>query len=830
MNHLQSWAVHKFGGTSVGNAERYLGVSKILETELKQKPELQLAVVVSAMKGVTDGLIKAVNLARTQDDVYLSLLKQLKQRHLDATLALQIESDLNPILENDFKDITEVLRGIWLTQTASERNVEFISGFGEIWSAQILSAYLKKNGKEAQYLDARKVLTITPLEKGVAIDWENSKQKLTAWFQSHSISSHSILVITGFVASTLDGIATTLKRNGSDFSGSIFGALLHAKEISIWTDVDGVLSADPRLVPDAIVLNEMTYHEVTELANFGAKVIHPATMEPAIRLGIPVYIRNTFNPTFPGTKIHAHATSETTVKGISAIEKMALINLEGNGMVGVTGVAERLFSALRLAEVSAVMISQASSEHSICIAVPEDQAFIAKAGIEKAFFAEIHQGILDKVEVTLGMSILAAVGDNMVKQPGVAGQFFSALGKAGVNIHAIAQGSSERNISAVIEGSMTSLALRAVHSSFYLSPQTIGIGVIGNGLIGKEFIKQLRAQIPELKKNHGIDLRLRAISNSKTMLLDGNDERGIDLTQDDLLSQGTEILDLEKLLTHFKKSHLPHSVIIDATASNDIPKLYPHWLKNGLHIITPNKKANSGTTAFYQTLRDEAQLAHRHFLYSTNVCAGLPVLQTLKELKQTGDEPVLIEGILSGTLSYLFNRYDGTRPFSEVVLEAKKLGFTEPDPREDLSGLDFARKLVILAREAGMKIELDQVPIENLVPEALRTLSLTDYLSRITEGDSEMLTRFQNAQSQGKILRYAGSIDPTNGIKVSLAAFPKDHAFSGLKDADNLVSFKTKRYHTRPLIIQGPGAGPEVTAGGMFADLLRLAARLGSRS
>lgn len=821
--------VHKFGGTSVANADRYVGVVSILEAELKKNPAHAQAVVVSAMKGVTDNLITAVEQARQNDKTYLENLRAVKKRHTDAVQALGLE-DLTAVFDKDFGELEEVLRGVWLAKSASEAIVELLSGYGEVWSAQILDSYLRKRGIPSAYIDARSVLVVDSAGKRVVVDWEVSGKKLEQKLKE--IPGNTTLAVTGFVASTAAGVPTTLKRNGSDYSASIFGRLLNAPEITIWTDVDGVLSADPRLVPDAIVLEEMSYKEVTELANFGAKVVHPATMEPAIKDQIPVWIRNTFNPTFPGTKIHAGAKSQGAVKGFSAIENMALINMEGTGLVGVSGVAERLFSALRSANISVVMISQASSEHSICIAVAEGDANRAKEAISKAFFAEIHQGALDRVEVTMGRSILAAVGDNMVEQAGVSGRFFSALGKAGVSIDAIAQGASERNISAVIDGALTSRALRAVHSAFYLSPQTIGIGLVGAGLIGKEFLKQLRAEIPTLKSRFGMDIRVLGLMNSKEMCLGAKDERGIDpsLWQDFGKPNGpkSEKADPVKWLEHLKASHLPHTVMIDATASADLITSYPEWLKAGMHIITPNKKANTQSWASYQNIRDVATAANRRFLYSTNVGAGLPLLQTLRDLCQTGDRLVRLEGVFSGTLSFIFNSFDGSRPFSEIVLEAKTRGYTEPDPRDDLSGMDVARKLVILAREAGSPLELSDIPVESLVPESLRSVSLTDYLSRISEGDAAMDAKVKEAQSKGEVLRYVGAIDEKGRASVKLMRFPRSHAFSSLSGADNSVAFRTARYNHQPLVIQGPGAGPEVTAGGVFADLLRLASALGA--
>ena len=817
------WVVHKFGGTSVGSAERYSGVVRILHAEASAGS--RLAVVVSAMKGTTDALIDAVEAARRNEAVYSDGMAAVKRRHFEALEALGLPA-LYPVFEKDFRELEEVLRGVWLARSASEKIVELISGYGEIWSAKILTGLLQKNGISARFLDARSVLFVDSHEKWVTVRWDESKTKLGAFLEEGPTAKNEILVITGFVASTEDGVPTTLKRNGSDYSASIFGRLLDATAVTIWTDVDGVLSADPRLVPDAVVLPELSYKEVTELANFGAKVVHPATMEPAVRMGIPVWIRNTFNPNFPGTKIHADSKSDVLVKGFSAIEKIALLNIEGSGMVGISGIAERLFDALRAADISVVLISQASSEHSICIAISEAAADRAKEAVSKAFFAEIHQGLLDRIELTRGRSILAAVGDNMVNHPGVAGRFFSALGRAGVSIDAIAQGASERNISAVIDGVDTRRALRAVHSAFYLSAQTIGLGLVGTGQIGKEFMRQLRAELPELKTRYGIDVRLRGILNSKRMILDGKDERGVSPAEWESF-EGVPA-DFAAWLSHLKDGNLPHTVIIDATASDDYIGKYSEWLRDGIHVITPNKKANTQSFGEYRSIREAAKKSGRRFLYSTNVGAGLPMLQTLRELCQTGDRLKHVEGVFSGTLSYIFNSYDGQRPFSEIVTEAKAKGYTEPDPRDDLSGTDVARKLVILAREAGGKLELSDIPVENLVPESLRKISLAEYLARMSEGDEGMAAKFSAADANGEVLRYVGQIDEKGEASVKLLSFPRSHAFANLSGADNIVSFRTARYDLQPLVIQGPGAGPAVTAAGVFADLLRLAATFGA--
>jgi aspartokinase/homoserine dehydrogenase 1 len=820
----QGWVIHKFGGTSVLNSERFIGVSKIIAS---LDSHSRRGIVVSAMKGVTDGLIETVELARTRDNSYQEKLEGLKKRHLDAVpgmvRAASEVARLRGVLEKDFLELGEVLRGVYLAKNVSERTAELVAGFGEVWSAQLLQALLREQGMKAAWLDARDVLVVEPQEHSVVVDWKESQRRLDLWIEKEPAD---VVVITGFVASTAEGVATTLKRNGSDFSASIFGALLGASEIFIWTDVDGVLSADPRLVPEAVVLEELSYAEVTELAYFGAKVVHPATMEPAIRKKIPVWIKNTFNPGFRGTLIHSAAKSGGLVKGFASIDDMALINLEGTGMTGVPGIAEKLFGGLRSAGVSVTMISQASSEHSICFAVPAAQAERARKAVDDSFFGEISQGKVLPAQVSADCSILAVVGDNMVEHPGVSGRFFGAMGSAGINIRAIAQGSSERNISAVISQEDSARALRAAHAAFYLSNLTLSIGIIGTGLIGSEFLRQLRAQEEYLRKERKLDVQVRAIANSKKMLLS---DRPLPLEDwAKLLEKDGKPVDLAAFARHAKASHIPHSAIIEATASAELPELYPGWLRSGLHLITPNKKGNAGALAKYREIRKASGDSQRHFLYSTNVGAGLPILATLRSLHQTGDRVLSVEGVFSGTLSYLFNQFSGTPAFSKIVEDARAKGYTEPDPRDDLSGMDVARKLVIVAREIGLKLELSDVEVESLVPEPLRGLDVPGFMGRVGELDGPMNAKLAQAAKDGKVLRYVGSISEAGKAKVALTPYAQAHPFARLSGSDNIVLFRTRRYDKQPLVIQGPGAGPEVTAGGVFADLLRLASFLGA--
>lgn len=815
------WFVHKFGGTSVANADRYKNVAQLMKTAGSKK----IAVVVSAMSKVTDALIELADLAKAQDKTYLEKLEVLKAKHLNTVkelLPTASQTKLVKILEDDFESLKEILRGVWHVRSHSEKTLELISGHGEIWSAQFLDAYFQSIGMQSKWLDARKVLVVESGETAVNVLWPESQKKLDQWLKENPTE---LLVITGFVASTADGIATTLRRNGSDYSASIFGALLDAESISIWTDVDGVLSADPRRVPEAVVLDDMSYQEATELAYFGAKVVHPSTMAPAISRQIPIWIRNTFNPSNPGTKIHGTSNSQAPVKGFATVDDLALINVEGTGMVGVPGIAQRLFGALRDVGVSVVMISQASSEHSICFAVPLHHAGLAKSAVGKAFAVEIQNGIIQTVDVDENCSILAAVGDNMVHRPGLAGKLMTALGHAGVNIRAIAQGSSERNISVVISRQDATRALRAVHSSFFLSNHTLSIGVIGTGWVGKTLLSQLKETSLRLKTDLKIDLRVRAIADSKRML---THDLEIDLSNwEKPLADSSLPVNLESFSRLVRADHLPHAVIIDCTASETIARLYPTWLKDGLHVITPNKKANTQTMALYRELKNAVAASQRHYLYETTVGAGLPIINSLRELVRTGDKVIEIEGILSGTLSYIFNTFSSEKPFSKVVLEAKSLGYTEPDPRDDLSGVDVARKLVILAREMGLEIELSDVVIDPLLPADLRGGTVEEFLAKLPSHDGTFLDMLKKANAQNQILRFVGRIDEKGRASVGLRSYAKDHAFARLNATDNIVAFRTTRY-SQPLIVQGPGAGPAVTAGGVFADILRLSSYLGA--
>jgi aspartokinase/homoserine dehydrogenase 1 len=817
-------AVHKFGGTSLADAAGYRRAGAILAAE-EPRPQ---AVVVSAMAGVTDGLLDLVGRASSRDPAYTAAVARLfaqQVQAIDDLLPPERREPLAAALQQDFDDLRDLLRALWLMQAPPKNATDVVSGYGELWSARLLAAHLQAEGIDAAWLDAREVLIVGPGELSPVVDWEASRARLDAWRARNE--PRGLVVITGFVAADERGAPTTLGRNGSDYSASIFARLLQAGSITIWTDVSGVLSADPRLVPEAQVLAELSYDEAMELAYFGAKVIHPGTMAPAVSTGIEIRIRNTFDPRAPGTRIHDAVPSETAVRGFATIGNMILFNLEGTGMIGVPGIAERLFGTLREAGISVVMISQGSSEHSICFAIPAAQLAAARAAVERTFVFELRHGQIQKLEVTDGCTILAVVGDGMAGKPGVAANLFGALGRAGINVRAIAQGSSERNISVVIDSHESTRALRAVHAGFYLSEQTLSIGLVGPGTVGRTLLAQIDRQLERLRREFHVDLRVRAIANSSRMLLD---DRQIPLGDWSvrLASHGSE-LDLDGLAAHVRTDSIPHWAIVDCTASAEVAARYAGWLASGLHVITPNKKAGTASLAAFRELERAARSARRHYLYETTVGAALPILQTLRDLIQTGDEVLSIEGILSGTLSYLFNNFDGSRPFSEIVREARVRGFTEPDPREDLSGMDVARKVVILGREMGLDLELDDVAVEGLVPDELRDGEVEAFLDRLDALDEPVRRRFAEARAHGEVLRYVGVVEPASASTVRLRSYPDAHPFSRVRMTDNVVQFRTRRYHDNPLVVQGPGAGPEVTAAGVFADLLRLASYLGAR-
>lgn len=706
-------------------------------------------------------------------------------------------------IKRGFGNVEDILRTVWLVGDISHGEGQFLDSIAGQWAALILLSAFEQADLRAVSMD---YVTLGELQG------------------SDELPDGTVLV-----GGACMGNGMPLPDRSSEYAAATAAARFNASLLTFWNSEHFVTTADMADVPSAHIIEHISYAEATELSFFGARVIHPQYMVNAITQHIPIRLRCFADHLHPGTLVdhHSDGPDDKPVKGFSVIHNVALVNVEGAGMIGVPGIAQRLFSSMREAGISVILISQASSEYSICFAVPAEQAAYACATARSTFAPEIANHRVHQVEVEMGCAILAAVGDKMPGTPGISGIFFGALGKAHVNVRAIAQGSSERNISAVIKDQDSRRALRALHAGFFLSNQALSVGVFGPGNIGGTLLDQIAMEAKRLNDEFGVDIRIRAIANSTKMLLD---EQGLQLSDWRVqFAQKAVPLDLKVLVNHIGASYFPHAVLIDCTASGSLPVHYAEWIERGIHIITPNKKAGTAAYEQYRRLMNAARAYGKHFLYETTVGAGLPIIGTLKDLIQTGDRIRKIEGIVSGTLAYLFATYDGTVPFSTLLKEAKEKGYTEPDPRDDLSGMDVARKTVILAREIGFQVEVSDISVVSLVPEQLQHASLPDFMKHAWMLDEPIKQLYEQASSHKKVLRYVGTVERDGSCHVELGAYESDHAFARAQGTDNVVAFITDRYDTQPLVIRGPGAGPQVTAGGVFADLLRLSSYLGAR-
>ncbi len=805
------------------------GLDKILNVVHKYK-EKKLVIIASQNHELEKNLEELIVLAVSRKEILWSGMEKLKSDQLARAWGI-ISPDQRHILEADirqnFQNIEEVLKSVWLVGECSDVTREYVSGLGNLWITQMLCEYFISRGFSTGRINSKEILEVEREDSGITIQMESSYKKLTAFLKQNE--EIDIFFATGGRGMTQSGRSLSLGLHGMEVTASVYANLLGAEELVFWTDSDGVKSADPDKVPAAVTIPSLSYAEATELAYFGAKTLHPAAYTYAIHKKIPIRIRSIDNLDSEGTSI-SHFSGDSwnsLIKGFSIVDNISLLNIEGSGMVGVPGISSRLFSALHKKGISVITISQASSEHSICCGVVSDQADEAKSIAMEIFKPELDSFKINSIETESDCAILGAVGDLMSGTPGIAAKFFGALGKAGVNVRAIAQGSSERNISAVIKSEDATRALRAVHSGFYLSNLTLSIGVIGPGLIGSTLLDQLASESERLKNDFGVDLRVRGISRSSGMVI--SDQSLVAGDWRDKLKKTNKKADISKFTKFVNSEYIPHRVIIDCTSSEDIPSNYLDWVRKGIHIITPNKKAGTQAMPNYLQLKKEARERSVYFLYETTVGAGLPIIGTLRDLILTGDKIKKIEGVFSGTLAYLFWRFDGTKPFSTLVKEAKELGFTEPDPRDDLSGMDIVRKTVILAREAGQSIEIDDIPVRSLVPEELVNVGVDEFMAKLGMMDSELDDLYKKAAAKNEVIKYTGIIESTGKCEVLLKSYPKNHPFAGISGTDNIVAFTTDRYNEQPLVVQGPGAGPHVTAGGVFADLLRLASYLGAK-
>lgn len=800
----------KFGGSSVSTPERIKNVVNIVNDVKGDK-----AVVVSAFGGVTDELIALSQQAAQGNAEYRPRLLKLKERHLSAAKELTHSDETQTQIESFFKELDDALHGVFLVKELSRRSLDFIVSFGERLSAFIIS----KSFPQAIFVDARDIIRTDRNFGSAKVNFDKTNPLIQSFFSRCS----SLPIITGFIGSTVQNETTTLGRGGSDFTASIIGAAINAEEIEIWTDVNGVMTADPRKVQQAFPISKMTYKEALELSYFGAKVIHPPTISPALQKNIPLWIKNTFNPKETGTFISNVPNKDSgMISGISSIDQISLVQLEGSGMVGVYGTAMRLFGALAKKGINVILISQASSEHSICFAVSPQHADLAKEAIEEEFKLEMHAKLIDPVEIENDLSIVAAVGENMRRTPGIAGRVFGALGKNGINVVAMAQGSSEYNISIVIKKSDEAKALNVIHEEFFLSTTTtLNLFVVGLGLIGKTLLEQIQNQLIVLQKEQSLNIKLIGLANSQKMVFNG---AGIPLENwEENLLKTEEHMNIDSFVSKMKGFNLLNSIFVDCTASEDIAARYPEILNSSISIVTPNKKANSGSFSFYQKLKTLSKLKGVRYYYETNVGAGLPVISTISDLLNSGDKILKIEAVLSGTLSYLFNSFTKDRKFSEVLQEAQQKGFTEPDPREDLNGKDVMRKILILARECGYPLEMEDVSIDPLLSEdCFAANSVAEFYEKLKAHDAEFDRKRDQAAQKGKVLRY-GALFENGKASISLLEVDPKHPFYHLSGSDNIISITTERYHDTPLVIKGPGAGAQVTAGEVLADMIRIA-------
>jgi bifunctional aspartokinase / homoserine dehydrogenase 1 len=824
--------VLKFGGSSVGSAkgiEQIIGILKDKEYGANVS-----AVIVSAFSGVTDTLIGLASTA-VRGELYKKQIEDLSKRHKDCAEHFLKAADLKnavKVIEENITLLAQTLDGITLLGELSLRSKDLVMSFGERLSASLIASIFTANGIKASFLDARELVKTNSNFGRAEVLKKETEDNIKAYFRK---AKKTLQVVTGFIGSTADGYTTTVGRDGSDLSAAVFAAALGAKKLEIWTDVDGMLTADPEQVKNAFLIDEISYNEAMEISHFGARVIFPPSVKPALEKNIPIFVRNTFNPKCKGTKITANAApGKFPIRGISSINQTALVRIQGTGMVGVAGFSARVFGALARKRISVMLITQSSSEYSICFAVLPEDAQKAETSLKEEFAHEIRNRSLENPIIEKDLSIIAVVGSAMKSTSGISGKFFHALGRNGINIVAIAQGSSETNISAVISASDEGKALNAIHDAFFFANQrSVNLFLIGTGLIGGTLLDQIAENREKLADNM-IKINLIGAANYDKMIfsLDGLDPKETKklLTTAGKV-QGTQSIEPNQkganaFIEKMASFNLPNSCFCDCTASEDIAVLYEKILHYSIPIVTPNKKANSGSYDYYKRLTAYSRERGIPYLYECTVAAGLPVISTLRDLFLAGDKIIKIEAVLSGTLSFIFNSFDGSKPFSSLVREAKEKGYTEPDPRDDLNAMDAARKVLILARECGLNLEFKNVKIDPILPKACFSARNIDaFFKELKKADADFEKRRAQAAAEGKQLRYVAVIEEGKA-KLSFRAEEEGSPFRSLVDSDNIVVITTNRYSKLPMVIKGPGAGAQVTATGVFADILRTARTL----
>lgn len=810
--------VLKFGGTSVGSAKAIEQVCHILK---QYKPAGQYAIVVSALGGITDKLIRCGQLAEKGQEAYKEVLQEIEARHLDTIRELfpiTAQSSQISQLKKKLNALENLCDGIFQVAELSPRTLDKIMSYGELMSCVIVAEKLKQQGFSASCKDSRELIVTDHQFGHATVNFVTTNHNIAQFFAQNT---SDYVVLPGFVAATADGETTTLGRGGSDYTASIVAAAVNASVLDIWTDVSGMMTADPRMVSQAIPISHISYVEAMELSHFGAKVIYPPTIQPVMSKRIPIWIKNTFAPEDHGTLIQDNEERSLPVTGISGIQHIALLTLEGSGMVGIPGFSKRLFESLLRERINVILITQSSSEHSITVGIHEADMLKAKTAVDSEFGQEILEKRIEPLQVEKDLCIVAVVGDNMKNHHGTSGKLFGTLGRNGINVRAIAQGSTEKNISAVINKADIRKALNVMHETFFETPlKQINLFIAGVGNVGGKLLEQLQQQEHYLRNELGLQVRVIGLANSKHTLVA---ETGIVLddwrTQ---LASGAH-LSTGDFVQQIKALNLRNSVFVDNTASADIAAVYHEFLQHGISVVTCNKIACSSDYAYYKKLKDLARKYNASFLFETNVGAGLPVINTLNDLIRSGDKVHSIEAVLSGSLNFVFNHFVNGTSFREVVKAAQDEGYTEPDPRIDLSGKDVMRKILILARESGAAIEMDEITNYSFLPGAcLDAPSVADFYETLDVHAGHFQGLREAAAAEGKRLKFVARYEDGKA-SVGLQSVGVDHPFYKLEGKDNIVLYSTSRYKDQPLIVKGAGAGADVTASGIFADIIRSA-------
>ncbi|WBV54434.1 bifunctional aspartate kinase/homoserine dehydrogenase I [Chryseobacterium gambrini] len=810
--------VLKFGGTSVAHSQNIMLVENIIKKESRNN---RIIVVVSALHGVTDQLIKTAEAASHNNENYIHILKNLEEKHLDLVkdlIPFSEQSSWLSFVKKHFNDIEDICNSIFILKEFTDRIKDKITSYGEFLSSNIITARLKSNGLDALWMDSH-IVTDSNFTNA-KVNFEATEENLTKFLNENK---NQIIITPGFIAKDAKENATTLGRGGSDYTASIIASIIYADELQIWTDVSGMMTSDPRLVSHAKPIAEISYSEAMELSHFGAKVLYPPTIQPVMVKNIDLRIKNTFYPEAQGTLIShyikkSHLENEQIAVGVSNMSHIALLTVEGSGMIGIPGVSAKLFQCLSQEKINVILITQSSSEHSITIAISEKDVFNAKSAIDSAFEDDLKLKRIDPVKIETDLAIVALVGENMKSRSGVSAKMFGCLGNNGINIRAIAQGSSEKNISIVISEKDITKAVNVLHEEFFESEiKQVHLYICGTGNVGMKLIQQIYSQNDYLKEHLLVNLRIVGLSNSRKMIFS---DKGISENEFTGFDQNGQEASAEKFAQEIISRNLRNSVFVDVTASSEVPNIYEQLLKKSVNIVACNKIAASSDFENYKNLKNTARNHSCQFLFETNVGAGLPIIGTINDLIRSGDKITSIQAVLSGTLNFVFNNYDGSRTFSEIVAQAQKEGYTEPDPRLDLAGTDVARKILILAREAGYSIEFNSIENESFLPAECMKGSVNDFYDALSKYEDHFRNLLEEAKSKGKILKYVAEFKEGKA-KVGLKHIAPESDLFHLYGKDNIVIFKTLRYYEQPLVVKGAGAGAEVTASGVFADILR---------